>query len=74
VRLGGTVRAFTREVMTLVEERMRAIAENVARGFGGSASLDFRVITTPLVNDVAETEALADAAADLARPSATSRP
>ena len=65
VRLGGTVRAFTREVMTLVEERMRAIAENVARGFGGSASLDFRVITTPLVNDVAETEALADAAADL---------
>jgi hippurate hydrolase len=65
VRLGGTVRAFSREVMQLVEERMRGIAESVAEGFGGSASLDFRVITTPLVNDASETIALADAAAGL---------
>ncbi|MCW8085968.1 M20 aminoacylase family protein [Sabulicella glaciei] len=65
VRLGGTVRAFSREMMELVEKRMCGIAEGVASGFGGSATVDFRVITTPLVNDPAETEALADAAASL---------
>ncbi len=65
VRLGGTVRAFSRDTMALVEARMRAIAEGVAAGFGGTATLDFRVITTPLVNDAAETEALAAAAASL---------
>lgn len=65
VRLGGTVRAFSRETMALVEARMRAIAEGVAAGFGGTASLDFRVITTPLVNDAAETAELAAAAESL---------
>ncbi|WP_191085256.1 M20 aminoacylase family protein [Roseococcus microcysteis] len=65
VRLGGTVRAFSNEIMGLVESRMRAIGEGVAAGLGGSAVLDFRVITTPLVNDAAEAEALGDAAAAL---------
>ena len=65
VRLGGTVRAFSNEVMQLVEDRMRAISEGVAAGLGGSAVLDFRVITTPLVNDAMETAALADAASSL---------
>ncbi len=65
VRLGGTVRAFSNEIMELVEARMRAIGEGVATGLGGSAVLDFRVITVPLVNDAVETVALADAAASL---------
>lgn len=65
VRLGGTVRAFSNEIMGLVESRMRAIGEGVAAGLGGSAVLDFRVITTPLVNDAAEAGALGDAAAAL---------
>jgi hippurate hydrolase len=65
VRLGGTVRAFSNEVMALVESRMRAIGEGVAAGLGGSAALDFRVITTPLVNDAMEAVALGDAAASL---------
>ncbi|WP_206933961.1 M20 aminoacylase family protein [Roseococcus thiosulfatophilus] len=65
VRLGGTVRAFSNEIMGLVESRMRAIGEGIAAGLGGSAVLDFRVITTPLVNDAAEAEALGDAAAAL---------
>ncbi|MFL1464105.1 M20 aminoacylase family protein [Roseococcus sp. DSY-14] len=65
VRLGGTVRAFSRTMMELVEQRMRAIAEGVAAGFGASATLDFRVLTTPLVNDAGATEALAAAAAAL---------
>ena len=65
VRLGGTVRAFSNEIMKLVEDRMRAISQGVAQGLGGSAVLDFRVITTPLVNDAAEAAALGDAAAAL---------
>jgi hippurate hydrolase len=65
VRLGGTVRAFSHDVMALVEQRMRAIGEGVAAGLGGSAVLDFRVITTPLVNDAMEAMAFGDAAAAL---------
>ncbi|MFN3447752.1 MAG: M20 aminoacylase family protein [Roseococcus sp.] len=65
VRLGGTVRAFSNEIMALVENRMRAISEGVAAGLGGGAALDFRVITTPLVNDAMEAVALGDAAAAL---------
>jgi len=65
VRLGGTVRAFSSEIMQLVEGRMRAISEGVAAGLGGSAILDFRVITTPLVNDAMEAIALGNAAAAL---------
>ncbi|MCU0886508.1 MAG: amidohydrolase [Rubritepida sp.] len=65
VRLGGTVRAFSTAIMHLVETRMRAIAEGVAAGLGGGAALDFRVITTPLVNDAVEALALGDAAAAL---------
>jgi amidohydrolase len=65
VRLGGTVRAFSNEIMKLVEDRMRAISEGVAAGLGGTATLDFRVITTPLVNDAMEAVALGDAAAAL---------
>ncbi|MBY0336480.1 MAG: amidohydrolase [Acetobacteraceae bacterium] len=65
VRLGGTVRAFSNATMTLVADRMRDISESVAAAFGGSAALDFRVITSPLVNDAAEARALADAAAKL---------
>jgi hippurate hydrolase len=44
---------------------MRAIGEGVAAGLGGSAVLDFRVITTPLVNDAMEAMAFGDAAAAL---------
>ena len=65
VRLGGTVRAFSTETMRLVEDRMRAIAEGVAAGLGGAAALDFRIVTTPLVNDAVEALAFADAAAAL---------
>ena len=65
VRLGGTVRAFSTEVMRLVETRMRAISEGIAAGLGGVAATDFRIITTPLVNDPAETRALGDAAVAL---------
>src|SRR5437763_1067785 len=63
--LRGTVRCFSTAVMSLVEERMRRIAEGVAGGFGATASLDFRVLFPPLVNEADETRFIADTAAEL---------
>jgi amidohydrolase len=61
----GTARAFSREVMSLIEDRMRQIASGVAQGFGATAALDSRVIFPPLVNDAAQTEFIADCAAEI---------
>jgi hippurate hydrolase len=63
--LRGTVRCFSNATMSLVEERMRRIAEGVAGGFGATASLDFRALFPPLVNDADETRFIADTAAEL---------
>jgi hippurate hydrolase len=63
--LRGTVRCFSKAAMSLVEERMRRIAEGVAGGFGATASLDFRPLFPPLVNDSDETRFIADTAAEL---------
>ncbi len=65
VVLGGTVRAFAVETMRLVEERMRALAQSIAAGFGATAELDFREITVPVVNTEAEARLIGDAAAAL---------
>ena len=65
VALRGTVRAFRAETMRLVEARMRALAENVAAGFGATAALDFREVTIPVVNAAEQTAIFADAAASL---------
>jgi len=61
----GTVRAFSSDTMMLIEQSMARIASGVAGGFGGTAELDFRLIFPPLVNDAAEAEFIADAAAEL---------
>ena len=71
--LSGTVRAFRPEVMELVEANMRRVAEGVAAGFGASASVDFRVIFAPLVNDPVQAQAFGDAAAELAGEAAVER-
>jgi hippurate hydrolase len=63
--LRGTVRSFSKAVMSLVEERMRRIAEGVAQGFGATAALDFRNLFPPLVNHDEETKFIADAAAEI---------
>jgi hippurate hydrolase len=63
--LRGTARAFSEDVMRLIEDRMRQIAEGVAQGLGASAELDFRMIFPPLVNHQAEYEFAADVAAEL---------
>ncbi|MBV8912651.1 MAG: amidohydrolase [Acetobacteraceae bacterium] len=64
-RLAGTARAFQRETMALIEQRMRQVVEQVAAALGARATLDFRVLFAPLVNDPDEATAFADAAADL---------
>ena len=63
--LRGTARAFKRETMQLIEDRMRRVVEHGAAQFGATATLDFRFLFAPLVNDAAETTAYADAAAAL---------
>jgi amidohydrolase len=63
--MAGTIRAMTRETMSLVEQSMRRVALGVATGFGATAEVDFRLIFAPLVNHEQEMRALADAAAEL---------
>ena len=61
----GTVRTFTNEVMDLVEASMKRIATGVAAGFGATATVDFRKLFAPLVNDAEATKDFADVAAEL---------
>ncbi len=61
----GTARAFAPETLRLIEDNMRRIASGVAGGFGAAAELDFRILFPPLVNDAAETEFIAETAAEL---------
>ncbi len=53
-QLAGTVRAFTREVMTLIESAMRRVVKGTAEAYGATAEIDFRVTFAPTVNDVKE--------------------
>ena len=63
--MAGTVRAFKTETMNLVEANMKRLASSIAAGFGAEATVEFRVIFVPLMNDIDHAQALADAAADL---------
>jgi hippurate hydrolase len=64
-RLSGTVRAFSNEVMSLMERNIRRVAEGVAAAMGATAKVDFRLIFAPLVNDDAEAEFAAAVCAEL---------
>lgn len=50
-RLSGTVRAFSREVMTQVEQAMQRIAQGTAQAFGATCKVDFRATFSPTVNN-----------------------
>jgi amidohydrolase len=63
--MAGTVRAMKPEVMTLIEQNMRRLVSSVAAGFGAEATVDFRLIFAPMVNNEAEAIAYGDAAAEL---------
>jgi amidohydrolase len=61
----GTARAFSRETLGLIETRMRKTAEGIATGMGATASLDFRMIFPPLVNNGDAAQFIADCATEL---------
>ncbi len=65
-QLSGTVRAFTPEVMALVEASMRRIVKGTAEAFGATAEVDFRVIFAPTINHAAEAEFAASVCAAVA--------
>jgi amidohydrolase len=55
-RLSGTVRAFSEDVLKMVERNLERIAAGVAQGFGASAKTDFRLIFAPLINDAQQAD------------------
>jgi amidohydrolase len=64
-QLSGTVRAFTREVMSLIENGMRRVVKGTAEAFGATAEVDFRVIFAPTVNDAAQADFVAGVCAEV---------
>ena len=65
VRLSGTVRAFSNEVMALIGRSMARVAEGVAAGFDARAKTDFRPIFAPVVNDRQEADFAAEICAEV---------
>ena len=63
--VSGTARTFRPETMDLIEANMIRVAEGVAAGFGAVATVDFRKIFAPLVNNPEETQIFGDVAADM---------
>lgn len=53
-RLAGTVRSFSKNALVLTEQRMREVADGVAKTFGATAKVDFRLLFAPTVNNVEE--------------------
>lgn len=54
--LSGTVRTFSTEVLDLMEQRMRCIAECTAQGFEATVDFQFKRNYPPLINHGRETE------------------
>ena len=63
--LRGTVRAFRKEVMATIKERIERIASGIAHTLGGEARADVRIVFPPLVNDPREAQWIGDVAAAL---------
>mgnify|MGYP000941399350 CR=1 FL=1 len=56
VTVQGTVRTFTTEVLDLIEERMRAVAQHTSAAFGASCEFVFQRNYPPTVNHHDETD------------------
>jgi amidohydrolase len=63
--MAGTVRTMTSDVMAMIEQNMKRLVVSIAAGFGAEATMEFRVIFAPMVNNDAEAIAFGDAAAAL---------
>ena len=66
--LRGTIRAFRKETMALIKERIETISSGIAASLGGSAKADVRVVFPPLVNDKDAVKFIADVAAEIVGP------
>jgi len=64
-QLAGTVRTFSRDLMTLIEASMRRVSKGVAEAFGATAEVDFRFLFAPTINDAREAEFAAGICAEL---------
>ncbi len=72
-RLSGTARGLSMGTLEAMEAAMRRTVEGIAAAFGARATLDWRLIFAPLVNEPAHAGAMADAAAALVGPGAVQR-
>ncbi len=66
--LRGTIRAFRKETMAMVKERIETISTGIAKTLGGTAKADVRVVFPPLVNDPNAVKFIADVAAEIVGP------
>jgi hippurate hydrolase len=64
----GTVRTFTLEVLDLIEQRMRTIAEHTCTAFGAGCTFEFHRNYPPTINHAAETDFFRKVAAEVAGP------
>lgn len=55
-QLGGTVRAYTKEVLDLIEQRMAEIVDFTCQSFGAKAVFEFNCIYPSTINHPEETE------------------
>lgn len=63
--LAGTIRTFSPEIGALVRSRMREIAAGTAASFGVNIDVDIRNIFDVLVNHEAQSQAVAEVAAEI---------
>jgi metal-dependent amidase/aminoacylase/carboxypeptidase family protein len=65
VSVQGTVRTFTTDVLDLIEERMRSVAEHTCAAFGAECDFTFSRNYPPTINHPAETEFVRNVMIDL---------
>lgn len=64
-KLVGTVRTFSDEVQKVVEARMRALIESIAKGYGASAEFNYLRNYPATINTASCADFVADVATDL---------
>ncbi|MCD8504804.1 MAG: M20 family metallopeptidase [Burkholderiaceae bacterium] len=64
-KLVGTVRTFRHSIQSMVEQRMRGLIEQIALGFGATASLTYQKIYPATINTPKEAMFVADVATEL---------
>ncbi|MCJ2047253.1 M20 family metallopeptidase [Methylobacterium sp. J-078] len=73
VTLRGTMRALSKPMRTLIQERIVEIVTHVPRGFGATGTIDFNSGYPVTENHSAETDFIADVAAGLVGEAAVDR-